>query len=675
MLLLSIALASLIQPQDAKITFDAPAAPCSRLLPALGKSMGIALEPGISTRDDVVYIHVKDVSSSELLKRISTTLNADWIPMSGGFRLVRSSQAVKQEQKKEELERINYWREVQKSLPGTKSNVALTPTDATKLAELLLSVFEEKGPETRPEQLRRLIDSMPRTIVLFNLVRTLPPQELASLETAKSITYSSSPTRMQRLMTPAMQGIINQFVENEAVWKSAYEQAAIKRFGKDGGQHFSAEVTSDEAARPTISLFTLKKFGPKIALDVKVGRIGEKCLVEASTGIPLTDPENLGSGEINKNEHSVAMPTPEEWKEFRPSSGGNVINDHKKLKSRLLIPEKYEPQGFFLSPFLREAAIAEQCQMVSYLADDYSCDWDNRLFRGEPGEITATRFLNELGGTQIHLEKGWITIKPEHPHSSRLNHINRATLGAYLRATFSDEPMSLEDRSLYAFVNVTPKRQVCVPNSLYRDLLNRQQVLDLEDDEEWNRFYGSLSPGQRQQAISADISLSQLSDDSRSILKNLALNDQSGLMRSKEHDARAIQDGEIKTSEPLVGILEEPSQSIYDGLGAAGSLRLIESLSFAVRVEHELQYILEAEDLAGLQELEQLSDKFVPIGIRKVHILVRYNEIAEQTAILRDSYPIAGEAVPYSKLPEAFRKRVKEIKKMKEDGTFPVEIK
>ena len=334
MLYFPLILLGLAPLQDKNVTFVAPAAPCSRLLPELGKKLGIALESGASTREDVVYIHVKDAPASELMKRISTTLNADWVPMNGGFRLVRSTDAVRQEQKRETQETYDHYAKLlAKYKEKAQPDVQFSPEKAKGLAMQFVNLAKGAADKKSiPALQRKLRNQIPSALGLQRLVLTFTPAQLVELLQEKYVTYSSLPTKMQRPFTPTMSRIVDRMAAEQKAWSSAALQQNLdpKVAGLGSISDWSDFDKPDK--NPPKVLLSVTSGDGGVSFHLVIGKQGERLM--------LSNMASLGYEEgktTTKPPHGAKMKFPEEWKSLNQSRRPTLT---KELEARFVWPEK-----------------------------------------------------------------------------------------------------------------------------------------------------------------------------------------------------------------------------------------------------------------------------------------------------------------------------------------------
>ena len=69
------------------VTFSAPAAPASRLLPELGKAAGVRMEAEPRVAPEVLLVQVKDAPVGDLMARIAEVSGGEWTVKDGVYRL------------------------------------------------------------------------------------------------------------------------------------------------------------------------------------------------------------------------------------------------------------------------------------------------------------------------------------------------------------------------------------------------------------------------------------------------------------------------------------------------------------------------------------------------------------------------------------------------------------
>ncbi|GEM_PF-6272984 len=86
-------------PLAQEVSFDAPAMPLARLLPALGKASGVDLVAAPNVAKDVALVRVKDRPWNEILKRLAEKDGAEVEATKTGYRIVRTPTSERRERR------------------------------------------------------------------------------------------------------------------------------------------------------------------------------------------------------------------------------------------------------------------------------------------------------------------------------------------------------------------------------------------------------------------------------------------------------------------------------------------------------------------------------------------------------------------------------------------------
>lgn len=157
--------ALLVLTQSSPITFKSEALPLKKLMPDLAKATGMPLVVSPEVQWQVVYIRVKDVSTSDLLKQIAKVTFGTWETTADGRQLLKRDEgAFKRMAEEKRIERLEALQAGIKNVLDPKSKAGATQ------------------------------------VVLARMTQKVGLNTLASLGENQRIVFSSNPTSMQRPM-------------------------------------------------------------------------------------------------------------------------------------------------------------------------------------------------------------------------------------------------------------------------------------------------------------------------------------------------------------------------------------------------------------------------------------------------------------------------------------------
>lgn len=130
-------------------------------------------------------------------------------------------------------------------------------------------------------------------------------------------------------------------------------------------------------------------------------------------------------------------------------------------------------------------------------------------------------FLKISDTVSVDRTPGWTEIRPSRPASARKMRISREVLGKFVRTAYSKGTIRLDD--LAAFALASPESEYGDLSTMYTSLLLGDfSMMSRQGNWEMLRFYGSLSPPQRQTMLNGrPLSVSNLSPLQRGILTKM----------------------------------------------------------------------------------------------------------------------------------------------------------
>ena len=436
--MLALLLSSLIRTnvQSGLVSIDLPAAPCSRLLPMLGKSLGMNLKAGSGIQDDVLLIHTKDVQPEELLKRIAHVTNATWVQIGDVRKLTKTKEQAEQDKQLEFQQHLELVRgEFGKYKESTKSMSAFDDAAANSLLDDCLkfdsreasSSFKKMGPPAKA--LKRLISAFP----------------LEKLVEGK--TYS---TRAGALVAPFpidIQDIRDQFEREMRTWRSAVNRRQLS-IEELGNLSKVADYDVDSQVVRPVMVFTPsfeRSIGGSLSLFTPDGKLG---FDHAESGddiirpieIALKDPSGVGStGDILS-----------EIADLRVSN--KLVEEmvkNRRGSEAIFYPERLDPIEVFAAPRWREFAGTEGVNLVASLSDDY--------MRGAAG-VSSVMISEETQDSLLVEESGWLEVSPRYPITRRETTFNRQLLGQIMRRRTRDWGLPLLEQCAFAMQVNRPYR-------------------------------------------------------------------------------------------------------------------------------------------------------------------------------------------------------------------------
>ncbi len=181
-----------------QVEIPAQVAPLGRLLPELGKRLGLDIVADSSVRTDVMAVASQARPAQEILDGIAEAANASW-EQRGKQRVLIRGRRQELEDEAEDVNVRTAW--IRRAISKTPTQTAFTDTAAAALADYRFD-YKSKA-ETNPTSFAQL-DVMngrsPSGRFTRRLIEAIGPKELASLPQGQRLVFSTRPTRVQRPM-------------------------------------------------------------------------------------------------------------------------------------------------------------------------------------------------------------------------------------------------------------------------------------------------------------------------------------------------------------------------------------------------------------------------------------------------------------------------------------------
>ncbi|HLK14786.1 MAG TPA: hypothetical protein VKT78_08275, partial [Fimbriimonadaceae bacterium] len=415
MFLSAIATLALVS-QGAPVTFHEPAAPLSRLMPALAKACNLQLEVSQALKTDVVCIDVHDVTPKALLDNLAWACGARWLEGKDGVFTLIVSDTLRNQQAQDELARQARLIVANLMRPPDSEDSEGATRPATTEPDLQREVFSGE------------LDATP-------ILRAFDPFFLASIPERGKVVFSTHPTPLQRPFPFDPGPIIRKILAD-------YNEAASKP-ARDADEPTGLTPITGEPSR--IVLAVEKRF-----VGDNVQAIGHLRLLN-SRGERL-DPPNSGGGssggDLGYSGKGKPVTLPRETRLFEAFQGDRR-REQMSLDAHFSMPDGYQPARMasaaraealerFLNPervdpltysggVLRALASANELQLVACLPDSFGDFWSS-----EHDEDIKSR-LAVNGSVDARLGGGWLKCRPRDPVESARRRLDRHRLAGLLK--------------------------------------------------------------------------------------------------------------------------------------------------------------------------------------------------------------------------------------------------
>lgn len=530
-LILAFAAASFTVRAD-KISFETGARPASAVIHELGEKLGQPLGVSNALAAEPLVISVKDVEPQALLKEIADAAHASW-ERDGETMWLKRPPAVEKQLVNHEIaaEALLLKAAIAKLLKSPTLSGGFTAADAQKLAtdtERLMNPADNTIRET--PAVTGLMSRSPGFRALVRLLAKLDPADLAGALRHKRAVFATNPTRMQLPLPGGADSILNDFLNEQALFVKATEEywqqnvRPASRFGIWG-------VSRGEwmKGNPKLGLgkgmLRLFRIGTNVGASLSIADTNGNALVEADaqleeapmTPTPIAVPRNEPTlkpspvgieiagivtrplSETGYMEMAASGPKGEKRLRIPAATASPMKAISPQLAEFLLRPEVHEPMSLGASEALLAYAHETQANVVA--------DLDDRCWSDVQKSITASATAGSIlnspafqARNSIALQAGWLIVSPCEPVLATLDRTNRAGLGNLLRTLDRQKFLNLDQIAQFALSQEKPASEGEL-ELVYMRLINAGAANRAYDPENWlmYRLYGSMAPSQRQE--------------------------------------------------------------------------------------------------------------------------------------------------------------------------------
>ncbi|HVT13089.1 MAG TPA: hypothetical protein VHE55_12565 [Fimbriimonadaceae bacterium] len=562
------ALASVIQAQDlsAKISVDIPATRASVAFAELSKIAKVTLEPAGNLQNEVFVVSAHDITVDELMKRIAQAESGRWQQeKNGAYLLVRDNATSVAQERAELKERTDAIRDaVTKLTKEFRSQGNFDQASAQKLADethQMLDHFMESGSKPAPD-MTGIEQKTPTARAIARILASIDPAKLAQIGVNQRVVFSTQPTQVQAPLGGQGYSAFQSFITEQQTYTEAYNSGQAqdpntRRMIFFNGVGNPSMGSGDPKLGLGVGLVIVQRRSD-FGLDVQIVATDPKLEVITSGNYMLRLPQQ--SETQTKSAKEDPLQISDEAKEMAKalgkgeggsgspratrvysvaSSGGGLafttvggdgegqIKLSPGLRAKVLNPDKYDPLSFVPSEALTALAHGKAENLVALLPD--SCFGGmTQLFAGNvtPSQLMANLGSYSLSATQ---DGDWMVVSPLHPASARAETIDRPALKTLLQSMDRNDCVRLDDAANFALAETK------VPGLRDFDILYPRMINNGATEHDLlplalgsfgtYKFYGSLSPGQRQSVMSGQpYSFSNLTPQQVSLIADMLYN-------------------------------------------------------------------------------------------------------------------------------------------------------
>jgi hypothetical protein len=495
---------------EEKVTFQTAAAPCPKVITALSQAAKVKLATSATHARDVIFVHVRDVPLSELMRRIATVTSSKWEMRNDTYVLVRTSQMERQEEAAE----------LQATVNGLKAWI-----------DKEVKQLDSDGPVQRGTTW-----SAVATRTLIRLAQGLDLRPMASLKQDEVLVFSTTPNRMQlplqktyaqiidlltadlnflrknlaqRTKSQAQTSLEGQFLDIPSVGEPRPQEAIVRATFRDGVLSLSLSLYNTRGHQ---TVTASKSFA-----DGSV--VSWPAQLTPGNPAPVVTPTVGGTDyplEYSSTSTEWARVFHAEKVEERSWASQATVN-------KLIRPETFDPYSFQVSDALSQFAVKKGVGVVANIPDDV------RPVEGLWGGTrsnTVNAYVNQLMAEKlltVSLDSQWLSISPSRPEAARRNRLDRSSFGRLLQACHSTRVAGLA--AITAFTNANPNEKfgnVTLPYYLMFCANALQMGDGNSGDPEVHKLIGTLTAGQhREIAESGELDFHSLTSAQRSLIHKM----------------------------------------------------------------------------------------------------------------------------------------------------------
>ena len=623
------------------VTFEEPAMPLGRLLPALGAKSGIEIVAAGAVAKDVALVRVKEKPLGEILMRLAQADGVEIEPTKTGFRLVRT---VASERKELSAALMGRMASLRPALIATQASLDL-PADTIAYRNLLPRFLSREANVNR----RDLPSSrageetpdarLPIVRAAMRATMALPVELVADLREGDRYVFSNLPTKLQRPLGTL--GAILRTFENE---QTAWTRVTAGKLPEPN----SLEGLDTHPARAVL-IVRRTNSSDSVSVQIVVLNADGKNLASASYGMQSKE-SRRAMANLQAPGETTPVPLSDETRTLiegvpgiRGSGPEKATPDAERLLSH---PEERDPLSFAATDLALDMVAGRN--VVAILPDPV---W--LIGFVTPGGLKRT----DRGFFETHVDSAvsgdWVTMSPRDPRTARRERVDRQALGLFVRTVVATRRVPLDAYAQYAWSAADS------PSDLV-GVFDAMMIAPgtLNPDVEWPvlRLYGSLSVSDRKSLLSGNAkSWASLSPAQRTLAEKIVARN----IRSMSAPADSI------TSRSLIF---EPTEVYSEGFDTLRlSLRSQEDspLYCASTTDPKArQWRRVLEPSSAGYALAQLDgphfDRFGVVRRTVVSLSISVKAGFSTGAILEDVIPPERPLVPLAELPPEIRALVEE---------------
>lgn len=695
-LLASLALAFAPQGQSPdlskKISFHGVAMPAKILVANLAAVAEMNLQVSPQTASETLVVYVNDVTVKEVLDRVALAVDGEWKSEEGGvMRLIRPAANLNREAAAERQEKVAKMQaEIKKAVAELNKKPA-TSTAGTAEAQAAAAMSFPFGGGNYHKQIIQLVSRLNAADMVLN-------------DDDGRVVFSSSPTRMQKLLPGNLEPIVAELVTEHnkaaaaAAKKTGEEEETKDELMKQWEEWMKAFGFGQDPkpieGRPAKLLLIVQgqQFMGGLSATLRLYDANGRVAAEGSTGLvgsdfmeqameigkpkpaPASDDKPIEFSETTKEINSI-------FSSFM--NGANRGKMSKELDAKLSRPDLYDPLSFATTESLFAIARHKKLNLVGCLPDETGSMLE--VFTG--GQATVNSYLKSLEGSEevrVTNADGWLLLQPKHPISARNKRCDRFALAKLIAASKSKGTVSLDDIATYALTSPSPYEDSTSMQYIMLFAPNAMQM-GMMGMVDWNavRLWGTLNVTQRDTlAGNGRLPFGNLSPQQRNIVTKMMFGAQSDLKVVDPSEKPKSEMGFADMVKSFMGAQhkdyrQEPTEVMPMGLPSGGYLAAVitkEPVGRAASDDPMLAFTaLGADELAMFKyfkedpNMAQIAGMMPTIGQLRIgertNITLKFfaaPDVASDKMLQDNKVDPNAPPVSMDNLPPAFQERIKQ---------------
>jgi hypothetical protein len=521
------------QDQPKTVTFRCVAGPASRVIPMLGKAIGIPMSAVGPIASTVLMIQVKDAPLNDVLARVAKVTSGGWQKMAGGYSLVLSDDQARDDKKAE------------RDVLAAAIKAALARMADSSSSATTGSSTETASQPPRPRGMGVSIARGPTAATIVKLLSLIGPSQLADLRLDTRTVYALPATRSQIPLPNGSTTILSKLMNDLA------DTGAIGQVMPPGGFSRRGSQPVMRSASKAQLIITRTYLSTGITVELRIGDVNGQTITQGSLIIQPVFPESASS--IQPKTPNKVIELSEEGKFFAQNLraadvrttgegfrgmaiyGGSsliapsTIDANKSalltpaLKDIVTAPDKRDPLEFVVGESLGKLADLEEANIVACIPDSSLVPAARSITGGKISVGLCLKAMTSTWDLSVDYKDGVLMVSPARPSSARTARMNRTSLAKTMLLLSTQGYATLDQKAAYVrqqpMVGPEENFELAYLKLIHPGFANSMQTALLNDERKMLRIYADFTPGQRRVLSSGQsLSLNNLSAQQKTMV-------------------------------------------------------------------------------------------------------------------------------------------------------------